>query len=68
MRRREVARLVKEVEKAGCTVRKGGSGHYVITTPSGTVVSLSQSPSDWRYRKNFLADLRRGGVNLEEVK
>jgi hypothetical protein len=64
VKRREVARLLKRAERAGCKVRQGGSGHWVVTTPSGTVVSLSQSPSDWRYMKNALADLKRAGVEL----
>lgn len=66
MKHREITKLVKAAEKAGCTARRGGSGHWVITTPSGTVISISASPSDWRYLKNALADLKRAGVDLDD--
>lgn len=60
----EVRPLLRELLAAGCRVTKTARGHIRVTTPRGKMLVTAGTPSDWRAWRNFLADLRRAGVEL----
>lgn len=62
MARKDVAQIVRHLKAAGYVLEVGGSGHYKVTHAlnPGKVLSLSISPSDFRWKQNFIAELRRG--------
>ena len=63
--RREMNAILRELEKRGCTVRATKSSHWVVSYPGKKPVTLSGSPSDARWRKNSLADIKRNlGIEL----
>lgn len=57
-------KLVKQAKKQGCTVERTGSGHWKITTPSGTVLVTSFSPSNPGAYRDTIRALRKAGVSL----
>jgi hypothetical protein len=54
---------VRALLRAGW-VFKHGKKHHSITSPSGIRITIAKSPSDSNAAKNFLADLRRVGVEV----
>jgi hypothetical protein len=60
---KEVTQLLRQAEKAGCTVTRGKK-HLRIHTPSGRWVGCPISPSDRRSLLDVRARLRRMGVVL----
>jgi hypothetical protein len=64
---KDIEQLLDAVRRQeGFTVRRGGSGHFIVTSPSGEVVSVSATPSGGRSRAltNAKAALRRIGAAL----
>lgn len=60
----EIKTLLREAEKAGCTVGKSRrGGHYRIDTPNGPVF-VSFTPSSRFAATMARGDLRRKGVNI----
>lgn len=54
---RDVLRKAREI---GLDVKRGGNGHWQCRTPSGGIVCIvPATPSDYRFRRNAMADLRR---------
>lgn len=62
--KKDLHRLLEQLEAVGCTVKLTGSGHYQIRIPQGGIVVVSSSPSRRGFLKTFKADLRRAGLNL----
>jgi len=50
--------------RAGWTSRLGGSGHVILTSPTGQRVVLSKTAVAGRAIKNAVADLRRAGLEI----
>jgi hypothetical protein len=63
---KDFRQLLDKVRAQGFDVRRGGSGHYVVTSPDGQVVSVSATPTGGRGRSltNAKATLRRIGAAL----
>lgn len=62
---RDVARLVAELQRRGCTVRQTPRGHWVVKRPGVGSVTIGTTPSDVRAWRNILADVRRSlGIAL----
>lgn len=60
--KRDVAQLIKVIEKAGWRVEQcKGSNHYKAFPPNGTegFVTISSSPSCKHWRSNCIGDIRR---------
>lgn len=53
---RELRRLASDF---GGQLLQTRNSHYGICLPNGEVVYCPSSPSDWRFRKNLLAQVRR---------
>lgn len=65
MSRKDVQELLDDVRRQGFDVRLGGTGHWIVTSPTGEVVSVSATPSSGRrVLANTRAALRRAGANL----
>lgn len=57
---RDVRRFVAELEHQGLTAQLAKSGHYKVTTADGRfVMTVPNSPSDWRALKNARTCMRR---------
>lgn len=56
--------LLKAVKDAGWPIEQTKKGHHLIRPPSGPLILVSGTPSDWRGLKNARAQLRRAGVNV----
>jgi hypothetical protein len=59
---RDVHKLVRELVRAGWTVRNGGV-HKKLVAPCGSNISIPGSTSDHRSFLNFRADVRRVSKN-----
>jgi len=56
----EVRKFVKQARKAGVDIRQpDGAGHWSVWHKGHRVGSIPVSPSDFRWRKNAVADIRR---------
>lgn len=56
-------RLADECKDAGHPVTRCGNG-WKVRTPSGSVVTIHRTSSDWRAERNMRSFLRRLGVDL----
>lgn len=56
---RDVLRLVDELQRRGCTVRRTARGHWVVSRPGVGSVTIGTTPSDHRAWRNILGDVRR---------
>jgi len=54
----EYADLIKTALRAGGQFRNGRK-HQVLALPSGQIISISRTPSDWRAARNGIKTLRR---------
>jgi hypothetical protein len=57
--------LAKRARAAGWTITALGSGHLRWRSPSGQVVTSSESPSDRRAYHTLRCALRRAGLLLQ---
>ena len=62
--RSDMMKLVKLAKKNGCTVERTGSGHWSFTTPNGTRIIASFSPSTQHALRSTIRDLRKAGAPL----
>lgn len=61
--RKDVKALIESVAEQGWRIEDRGE-RVLLYSPDGvTIVTLHWTPSDHRWRKNALRDLRRGGYN-----
>lgn len=65
MATKEVSRLIKRLESAGCTVTLGGKHYKVYDGTGDFVISLPTTPSDYRWERNALSQIKRRGVRLD---
>lgn len=61
MSRKDIRKLVRRLVKQGWRKDIGGSGHWLLTSPSGKRMTCSMSPSDPHAYKNARADARKLG-------
>lgn len=60
--RKDVRELVEELRHQGWRVEPGTSGKLICKSPDGvTIVVLHGTPSDFRWRRNAISQLKRGG-------
>ena len=61
---KDVAAFARKLGRAGLRVERGS--HYKVYSREGRLLSvISLTPSDHRWRKNAVSDLRRAGVFLK---
>jgi hypothetical protein len=61
---KEQKQVLRRAEKAGCTIEKTAKGHVKVRCPNGQIIITAATPSDCRVQKNFIARLRREGVQV----
>lgn len=54
----------RRLRELGCTIQLRRGGHYRIDIPGGGIVFHASTPSDHRFEKNTLRDLRKAGLKL----
>jgi hypothetical protein len=59
--RKDVKRILRQAEQAGCEVYRGGSGHWKVRCPGGRV-TVSSSPSSRHAIREIRKDFARAGV------
>lgn len=64
--KREVRDLLDRCADEGCTYELGAGGHWKIRTPTGAIVGLPGTPSEYRGIANSIAELRRAGLTLRD--
>jgi len=62
--RADMMKLLKQVQKQGCTVERTGSGHWRITTPNGAVLITSFSPKTAGVLRSTIRRLKKEGIEL----
>lgn len=63
----DVTRLVRDLRRIGYIADLDGAGHYKFTFDGERVkASLSLTPSDGRWKQNFLAGLKREGAPIPD--
>lgn len=59
---KEVRELVEEAEAQGWRIRVQSNGHVTMFAPDGVgIVRVAGTPSDFRWRANTIAKMRRHG-------
>lgn len=61
MDRKELRKLIREVEAQGFTVRVTSKGHFFVTKNGQPVTTISGTASDHRSHANSIGQLRRAG-------
>jgi len=57
---KEVRKVLRRAIDLGLEVRRGNNGHWQCRTPGGGIVCVvPATPSDHRFERNAMADLRR---------
>jgi ribosomal protein L35 len=59
VRPKETRDSIRDLLKAGWTMKVTGSKHLKLTHPNGTHVITSSTSSDWRSHQNFLRQVRQ---------
>ena len=59
-----VRRAVRTAERCGWTTKRTQNGLRLLSPDGVTTIGLHFSPSDYRARRNALADFRRAGVRV----
>ena len=62
--RADMMKLLKRIQKQGCTVERTGSGHWRIITPNGAVLTTSFSPKTPGALRDVTRRLKKEGVQL----
>lgn len=62
---RETKRLVAAIVAAGGEVKLGRAGHIKVYLEGRQIGSMPSTPSEYRSRKNTIADLRRAGLAID---
>lgn len=68
-RQKEMRQFVKTLQAAGCQVERhpGRGARWIVTTPKGERVIMAGLFGDGTGKRNFVALLRRMGVNLDHT-
>lgn len=61
MSRKEIRKLIAEVEAQGFTVKVTSNGHFFITKDGKPITTIGGTPSDHRSWRNVIAALKRAG-------
>ncbi|MCH9837315.1 hypothetical protein K0U83_16755 [bacterium] len=62
---KDVRKMVKALKREGLTVKPSRSQHLNIYQGDRRVATMPVSPSDYRWSKNLMADIRRTtGIDL----
>lgn len=62
----DVKRLLDEVRRQGWRVEQSRRGAWLCYAPDGiTIVTIHATPSDKRWMKNAISELRKGGFRWE---
>lgn len=56
---KDVAQLVKRLQRAGCDVDSTSHAHIRVSRPGYRTVFISRTPSDYHALKNIKQDIRR---------
>ena len=67
MRSKELKRIIALAIRQGYSVELRNNGHYKFTAPTGRFIFTSGTPSDRRAIKNILADLKKLGLDTNEM-
>lgn len=64
----EMRQLVRQLKREGFTVVTGGGGHAEVRAPDGKrITTMSLTPSDFRWKQNTLAPVRRWQRQQKEM-
>jgi predicted RNA binding protein YcfA (HicA-like mRNA interferase family) len=58
---KDTRKLIKKLEAQGFEVRTTKNGHHQVYKDGRRVTTLAGTSSDWRGRKNAMAQLKRHG-------
>jgi hypothetical protein len=62
---KDVRKLSKRMKRAGMTVSPSRGNHYNVYLEGEKIATMPTSPSDRRWEKNLISDIRRAtGVDL----
>lgn len=61
MNRKELRKLIQDLEAQGFKVRATSNGHHFITKDGQPVTTMSGTASDHRSHRNAIAQLKRAG-------
>lgn len=62
---KDVRQMVKRCKRAGFTVERGRGQHLIVAYQGRRVATMPISPSDWRWQKNLISDVRKAtGIDL----
>lgn len=69
MQAKELRQMMAALELQGWRVRKG-SKHHVLYPPDRRqpAMAIPTSPSDWRWRQNFITEARARGADVSALK
>ena len=65
MSAKDQRRLIRELERQGFDVRRGGNNHWQVRKDGRLVTTLPSTPSERRGWLNGIAQLRRAGFVWE---
>lgn len=60
---KDTKKLLARARRQGFTIRRGGTGHYRVTSPAGDTVTVASTPRSGVLHR-VRADLRRIGARL----
>ncbi len=63
MAAKEVKKLVRQLEQQGWRVEERGARFMCFSPDGRTIVPIHKTPSDHRWLKNTLSELRKGGFD-----
>lgn len=62
---KDTKQLIARLRRQGFTARIGGSGHWRVTSPDGTTITMPKTPGrGGRSWQNMRSNLRRLGADL----
>jgi predicted RNA binding protein YcfA (HicA-like mRNA interferase family) len=60
----DIARLLRDLERAGVQVRHTGGKHIQVMLPNGQILTVASTPRNQGQAKWVRAKLHKAGVNL----
>jgi hypothetical protein len=61
---KDLAKIMREVSKAGWTIERRANNHIKVIAPDGGFTFISATPSDIRAIPRIVRDLRKMGLNI----
>ena len=59
--RKDATKIVRELRRQHFAVELANSGHWHVIQGGRRILTMAQSPSDWRAIRNDISDLRKFG-------